>query len=200
MATLAQQSQPVEITSEPRHHLVLENQYVRVFDVTVEPKGTTLVHRHHHDYLFVTLGDSDVTSARPGEQPAHLVLKDGDTRFTAGNFAHAAINNSDKPFHNITIELVQRSTNVKTCEQNSSSCTAGGANALVIADQWTAVARELNSGHTHFDPQVSGPALAVLVSGGTPGQLKWADDGQELSFAPANAGAKYVVLQFRSKP
>jgi hypothetical protein len=36
--TLAQQQQPVEITSEPSHHLVLENQYVRVFDVTVAPK------------------------------------------------------------------------------------------------------------------------------------------------------------------
>lgn len=198
LATLAQQSQPVEITSEPRHHLVLENQYVRVFDVTVEPKGTTLVHRHNHDYLFVTLGDSDITSVRPGEQPVHLVVKDGETRFTPGNFAHAAINNSDKPFHNITIELLQPSTNVKTCEQNSSSC-AGGANALLTADQWTAVVRERNPGHAHFDPTVTGPALAVLVSGGPPGQLKWADDSQELTIAPAqHAGDKYVVLQFRS--
>jgi len=38
IATLAQQ-QSVEITSEPSHHLVLENAYVRVFDVTVAPKG-----------------------------------------------------------------------------------------------------------------------------------------------------------------
>ena len=40
---LAQQQQPVEITSEPRHHLVFENEYVRVFDVTVAPRDTTLV-------------------------------------------------------------------------------------------------------------------------------------------------------------
>src|SRR5258708_23187119 len=94
-ATLAQQQQSVEITSEPRHHLVFENEYVRVFDVTVAPRDTTLVHRHNFDYLFVTLGDSDVISARPGENPVALLLKDGEVRFTPGNFAHAAISNSD---------------------------------------------------------------------------------------------------------
>ena len=199
MATLAQQSQPVEITSEPRHHLVLENRYVRVFDVTVESKGSTLVHRHHYDYLFVTLGDSDITSVRPGEQPVHLLVKDGETRFTAGNFAHAAINNSDAPFHNITIELLQPSTNVKSCEQNPSSCMPADKNTLVTADQWTAVAQQLKGGHTQFDPKLAGPALAILVSGGAPGQLKWADNGQELSLPSAkDAGPKYVVLQFRS--
>ncbi|MGZ7106926.1 MAG: hypothetical protein ACXVKC_15930, partial [Candidatus Angelobacter sp.] len=81
-ATLAQQQQPVEITSEPSHHLVFQNEYVRVFDVTVAPKATTLVHKHNHDYLFVTLGDSDVVSVRPGEKPVALQLKDGEVRFT----------------------------------------------------------------------------------------------------------------------
>ncbi len=90
-ATLAQQQQSVEITSEPSHHLVLQNEYVRVFDVTVAPKATTLVHRHGYDYVFVTLGDSDVVSARVGEKPVPLHLKDGEVRYTPGNFAHAAI-------------------------------------------------------------------------------------------------------------
>ncbi len=115
IATLTQQ-QSVEITSEPSHHLVMENAYVRVFDVTVAPKATTLVHRHNNDYVFVTLGDSDVISARPGEKPAALLLKDGEIRYTPGKFAHAAINQSDKPFHNITIELLKAATNVKTCK------------------------------------------------------------------------------------
>ncbi|MGC2743027.1 MAG: hypothetical protein WA672_07550, partial [Candidatus Angelobacter sp.] len=106
-ATLAQPQQSVEITSEPSHHLVFQNEYVRVFDVTVAPRATTLVHKHNYDYLFVTLGDSDVVSVRPREKPVALQLKDGEVRFTAGNFAHAAINNSDRPFHNITIELLK---------------------------------------------------------------------------------------------
>ena len=93
-AALAQHQQSVEITSEPSHHLVFQNEYVRVFDVTVAPRATTLVHKHNYDYLFVTLGDSDVVSVRPGEKPVALKLKDGEVRFTPGNFAHAAINQS----------------------------------------------------------------------------------------------------------
>ena len=142
-AALAQQQQSVEITSEPSHHLVLQNEYVRVFDVTVAPKATTLVHRHNHDYLFVTLGDSDVVSARPGEKPVALLLKDGEVRFTPGNFAHAAINNSDRPFHNTTIELLKPSTNVKTCADScddlSTPCAGVCAQRrkLISSDQWS---------------------------------------------------------------
>jgi quercetin dioxygenase-like cupin family protein len=116
-AALAQQQQTVEITSEPSHHQVLENQYVRVFNVTVAPKAKTLIHRHNYDYLFVTLGDSDLINARVGEQPVPLQLKDGDVRYTPGHFAHAAINQSDQPFHNITIELLKPSSNVKRCTE-----------------------------------------------------------------------------------
>jgi quercetin dioxygenase-like cupin family protein len=119
-AALAQHQQSVEITSEPSHHLVFQNEYVRVFNVTVAPRATTLVHKHNYDYLFVTLGDSDVVSVRPGEKPVALKLKDGEVRYTPGNFAHAAINQSDRPFHNITIELLKPSRNVKTCD---SDCT-----------------------------------------------------------------------------
>src|SRR6266853_1417771 len=142
-AALAQQQQPVEITSEPRHHLIFENEYVRVFDVTVAPRDTTLVHRHNQDYLFVTLGDSDVVSARPGEKPVALQLKDGEVRFTPGNFAHAAINNSDRPFHNTTIELLKPSTNVKTCtgpcDDLSNLCAGICAQRrkLISSDQWS---------------------------------------------------------------
>ena len=128
-ATLAQQQQSVEITSEPSHHLVFQNEYVRVFDVTVAPKATTLVHRHNNDYLFVTLGDSDVISTRVGEKPAPLHLKDGEVRFTPGNFAHAAINESERPFHNITIELLKPSRSVENCTEacvaRQSKCTDG---------------------------------------------------------------------------
>jgi len=117
-ATLAQQPQSVvEITSEPSHHLVLENEYVRVFNVVVSPKATTLIHRHNHDYLFVTLGDSDLINARVNEKPVHLQLKDGDVRYTPGHFAHAAVNESVRPFHNTTIELLKPSSNVQQCTE-----------------------------------------------------------------------------------
>jgi len=56
----AQTTNEVEITAEPHHHQALENEYVRVFKVEVPPHNDTLMHWHHHDYFFVTLGDTQV--------------------------------------------------------------------------------------------------------------------------------------------
>jgi quercetin dioxygenase-like cupin family protein len=179
-ATLAQQQQSVEITSEPSHHLVFQNEYVRVFDVTVAPGATTLVHKHNHDYLFVTLGESDVVSARPGEKPVALQLKDGEVRYTPGNFAHAAINKSDQPFHNITIELLKQSTNVKICteacdsggcigsipstpDDNSPLPGCSGTIRRISADQWTASMAGLPPNST-WNRLPAGPTLLIAVT------------------------------------
>ena len=224
-AALAQQQQPVEITSEPRHHLVFENEYVRVFDVTVAPRDTTLVHRHNHDYLFVTLGDSDVTSARPGEKPVVLLLKDGEVRFTPGDFAHAAINNSDRPFHNITIELLQPSTNVKTCTENcdSGGCIGATLNSPVTgcpstvrrisADQWTVSLVTLLPSARMEQRTNAPPRLVVAVSDldfagqpetagndikRAPGYVGWVPAG--VSHPLTNNGsrpAQFVTLEFK---
>ncbi|HEY7405500.1 MAG TPA: hypothetical protein VIB39_18380 [Candidatus Angelobacter sp.] len=171
-ATLAQQQQPVEITSEPSHHLVLQNEYVRVFDVKVAPKTSTLIHRHGHDYLFVTLGDSDVTNTRVGEKPVPLHLKDGEVRYTPGNFAHAAINDRDQVFHNTTIELLQPATNVKTCTEScempapceSEKGICPTIAPLISSDQWTVLLIKFPPGSRLESHARSVPHLFVPVS------------------------------------
>jgi quercetin dioxygenase-like cupin family protein len=97
----------VPIDHEPMHHLFLENESARVFKVEVPAGGRTLMHRHDRDYLFVTLGDSDVINARRGEPARELKLKDGDIAYTAGGFEHIAINRAATPFRNVTIEVVK---------------------------------------------------------------------------------------------
>ena len=103
----AQAAQEVEITSEFHHHLVLANDQVRVFDVEIPPHAETLVHRHRHDYIYVTLGHSTVVNAVKGEEPVNLEMQDGQTGFLAGGFAHTARNVSAQPYRNVTIELLQ---------------------------------------------------------------------------------------------
>src|SRR5689334_19439930 len=46
---------PVPISEEPHHRLVLQNDFTRVYDVTVPPLDTTLLHQHDLPYLYVTL-------------------------------------------------------------------------------------------------------------------------------------------------
>jgi beta-alanine degradation protein BauB len=110
--------QVVPIAEEHHHHLVLENEYVRVFHVEVAPHSETLYHQHDMDYVFVTLGDSAVESVRVGGKPVKLELKDGDTRFTKGGFAHKAVNLGDKPFVNVTVEL----KTVSAKEEGAATC------------------------------------------------------------------------------
>lgn len=218
---LAQQQQSVEIISEPSHHLVFQNEYVRVFDVTVAPKATTLVHKHNYDYLFVTLGDSDVVSVRPGEKPVALKLKDGEVRFTPGNFAHAAINQADRPFHNTTIELLQSSANVKTCTDScddlSNPCAGicTQRRKLISSDQWsvwlitvppTAHAEK----YLHAVPQLIVPVfnLGFGVQDGSadtpiirgPGQIDWLTGGpMHALINKAKTSASFIALEFNQE-
>jgi quercetin dioxygenase-like cupin family protein len=217
-ATLAQQ-QSVEITSEPSHHLVFQNEYVRVFDVTVAPRATTLIHKHNHDYLFVTLGDSDVVSERVGEKPAALQLKDGEVRYTPGNFAHAAVNKSDQPFHNITIELLQPSSNVLPClgkcgEFAKEKVTVPDYTRLIVADQWAAWLATLppssRDESVHPTPHLVIPVsdLDLTEQSGfsrrdikrAPGEIDWVPTGvrQTLKNNSLKA-AQFVLLEFKTE-
>lgn len=96
----------VPITGERNHHLVISNEYVRVFQVEVPPRAETLYHQHNYDYLYVAIGDADVTSTRLHENPVTIRLKDGEVELAKGPFAHKAGNNRDQPFRNVTIELL----------------------------------------------------------------------------------------------
>jgi mannose-6-phosphate isomerase-like protein (cupin superfamily) len=104
---LPAQTPEVEITAEPHHHQIFANAQVRVFNVEVPPYSDTLMHWHRHDYIYVTLGDSQVVNAVKGKDPVTVSLHDGDTFFLPAPFAHVARNLSDKPFRNVTIELLQ---------------------------------------------------------------------------------------------
>jgi quercetin dioxygenase-like cupin family protein len=132
----AQTTTGVEITAEPSHHLVLENEYVRVFKVEVAPQVSTLMHRHRHDYVFVTLGDAHLSNEVEGKPPTDVKLADGETRFTPGNFAHIARNLSDQPFRNVTIELVQdeklRQTPSHWPEESGEKAFPGGRSKILF--------------------------------------------------------------------
>ena len=96
---------PVPLSAEPHHRLVLQNDYIRVYNVGVPPQDATLLHQHDLPYLYVTLGPADLINAVVGQPEAHLVLQDGDTRYSHGHFAHLVRTDSGVAFHNITIEL-----------------------------------------------------------------------------------------------
>ena len=96
----------VPVSAEPHHAHVFQNDYVRVYNVTVPPLDATMLHQHDLPYIYLTLGTTDVINAVAGKPEAHLLLEDGSTRYSPGGFAHIARTDAGILFRNITVELV----------------------------------------------------------------------------------------------
>jgi quercetin dioxygenase-like cupin family protein len=207
------------ITAEPSHHLALENEHVRVFQVEVAPRTATLMHRHSHDYLFVTLGNSRVSNEVDGKPPVELSLADGDTRFTPGNFAHIARNLSDQAFRNVTIELMQ-DEKLRTApspwpmEGGDKEFPGGRIKVLFVRDGARVSQIELQPEATMPSHHHDGPHLLVAVSdldvrsdvdgmGPMPGkfksgEVKWLPGGYTHTLT--NVGkdtARFVTVEFK---
>jgi hypothetical protein len=97
----------VPLSEEHHHHLVLENSYVRIYEVEVPAHDATLMHQHDQDDVCVVFGDSDVTNTVAGKAPLRLPLPDGTVHFSRGPFAHIVANNAGTAFRNITIVLLR---------------------------------------------------------------------------------------------
>jgi len=208
----------VEITSEPSHHLALENEFVRVFKVEVAPHAATLMHRHRHDYMFVTLGDSHVSNEVEGKPAAELTLADGDTHFAPGNFAHVARNLAGTPFRNVTIEILQdaklRAAPSAWKEESGETAFAGGRSKILFVKDSVRVSEiDLDAGATMPSHHHGGPHLLVAVSdldlrsdvegmGPMPGKftsgdIKWLPGGYTHTLTnTGNRAARFVTVEF----
>jgi quercetin dioxygenase-like cupin family protein len=159
----------VEITAEPSHHLALENEYVRVFKVEVAPHASTLMHRHNHDYVYVTIGDAHLSNEVEGKPPVDVKLSNGDTRFTPGNFAHIAKNLSDQPFRNVTIELMQdeklRQASSHWAEEAGEKTFPGGRSKILFVKDGVRVSEvDLEPDATIPSHHHDGPHVLVAIS------------------------------------
>jgi hypothetical protein len=103
----------VPLANEPHHHLMFQNNFVNAYYVEVPPHESTLVHRHEYDYIFVSLGPSDIINAAVGKPEVHQELKDEEIHFARGGLVHAAQNLSDKPFRNLTIAFPHAQQNLR---------------------------------------------------------------------------------------
>ncbi len=98
--------QVVEIEQEPRHHLVIENEFVRAFAVEIAPHDRTLCHHHPHDYVLYVAGDAEIVSAARDEQPKLLSYGDGECELLSAGMVHVVENRGTAAFRNVVVELL----------------------------------------------------------------------------------------------
>jgi quercetin dioxygenase-like cupin family protein len=209
----------VEITAEPGHHLTLENEYIRAFNVEVPPHSPTLLHRHRHDYIFITLGDTQVENDVEGKPPVTLQLKDGETRFVPGGFAHIAKNLTGQPFRNVTIEFLKdeeaRKAPATWNEERGLHVLNGGTiDIMFVKDNVRVSEVDLQPGgvvpmHHHDTPHLAVAITDIELrseSEGKPpvtlalksGEMKWVPAG--LTHTITNIGkqpARLITLEFK---
>jgi quercetin dioxygenase-like cupin family protein len=98
---------PVEIKGEPRHHPKFENEFVKIWDVTVPVGDATLWHAHRNDNVVVTLAPAKLHIETLGRDPVDAEWKYGEVRFSKATYVHRAMNAGTTAFHNLTIELLK---------------------------------------------------------------------------------------------
>jgi len=220
----AQAAQEVEITAEPHHQLVFANNQVRVFNVEIPPHAETLMHWHRHDYIYVTLGHSQVVNTVKGKEPVTVEMQDGQTGFLPGSFAHIARNLSGQPYRNVTIELLQNDKlrhspahwdAAHPEEDRGLDILSGGTKEILFVKDGVRVAEvELQPGgviplHHHAGPhlvvaltdyelrsEVEGKSSETIIM--KRGESRWTAGGY--SHSVTNSGqqpAKFIALEFR---
>jgi hypothetical protein len=224
---VAQAAAPeVEITNESHHRLVLENKYIRVFDVEIPAHSETLMHWHRHDYIYVTIGDTEVVNTVKGKPSVTVKFQDGQTGFSSAGFAHLVRPTDDHSFHNLTIEILDDATlrnlpspwtSNKDSNRNDDrglEVLAGGtAQVLFVKDAIRVTEFEVQPGAV-VPMQHKGPQLLVAVSdlelraGAASGakaahsvllksgDVKWLSAHDSSASAASGHGAKFVTLEF----
>jgi hypothetical protein len=95
------------VRNEPRHHNVFENDYVRVLDVFIGPKDTTLYHLHNTPSVFIILTKAKAASQLAGKQSQEGISLPGTITYdslTTPRF-HRVWNEDTGWFHVMDIEL-----------------------------------------------------------------------------------------------
>ncbi|HJZ63963.1 MAG TPA: hypothetical protein VKD70_06575 [Candidatus Acidoferrum sp.] len=101
--------EPVPVEQEPHHHVVFQNQYVRVLDVLFPPGDPSLFHTHSNDNVSVAIG-GDLTKSQVmgGEWSEPVKVVPGQVAFHKAKgqpYMHRVGSAGTQAFHVIDAEI-----------------------------------------------------------------------------------------------
>jgi hypothetical protein len=192
----AVEKQVVPIADEPHHQIVLRNDFVHVYSVSVPPLDATLIHKHDLPYLAVSLGATEVENDVVGKPAVRLSLEDGQVTYSPGGFAHAVRTDAGMVFRNVTVELVKPQGTAKNlckqivpgplaCPQESAKDKKSAAGAgddditYFETDEMRVDLIKVSSGHDYVEAMPKRNAVLVAL---TNADLDVNLDGEHSSF------------------
>ena len=111
-------SAQVPVREEPRHKVVLENDYVRLLDVHIAAHDTTLTHIHAAPSVIVFLSGTTIGTQIVGDKANISDVNPGQTSYAAYDekpITHRVWNQSNSTFHVMDIELVKKNISDDSC-------------------------------------------------------------------------------------
>jgi len=99
----------VHVKDEPRHHNVFENEFVRILDVHLGPKDTTIYHLHNTPSVFIIFTNTNVGSQLIGKQPEKGINLPGAITYDSLTTPriHRVWNEDTGWFHVMDVELTR---------------------------------------------------------------------------------------------
>ena len=217
-----QESVPIPLASEPHHHLMLENEYIRLYQVEVAPHDSVKLHRHDTDAISLSLSNSVVTVRFPGKADVTQKLTNGQIRLQARGYVHSTLVEEGPPFRNVTVELLIPQTAIRN------ACAPIWANQplhceglrdarvgvpQVESDQTTVGLVEVKSGERIELGQPGFTTLVVALDAGAAqakengsarslnsGDFVWIDSGKVASFrSDGDNEVRLVSFRFQAR-
>src|ERR1700754_338996 len=103
-------SAQVQVSQEPRHHKVFENEWVRILDVRIGPGDTSQYHKHSTPSIFIVLGNTK-TGSQAIIEPIHRSFNKESIWFEGFYDTpriHRVWNEDTVEFHTIDMELLHK--------------------------------------------------------------------------------------------
>lgn len=72
----------VEVRDEPRHRHRFENERIRLYDVLIPPKDTSLFHRHSRNTVYLVVQATTLNTQLPGAAPFAARIKQSAVTYT----------------------------------------------------------------------------------------------------------------------
>jgi hypothetical protein len=113
------------LEDESHYRLVFENSYARVFRATLPGHAATLAHRHDLPYVYVALGPADFVDAVADKPEEHIVMTNGQVRYSQGRFTHIVRTDSGSPLDGIIIELSKPQGGAQNTQNTCGDIVAG---------------------------------------------------------------------------
>ncbi|HMJ47993.1 MAG TPA: hypothetical protein VK498_11735 [Ferruginibacter sp.] len=197
----------VPVSSEPRHHPVFENKYLRLLDVWIPPRDTSLFHTHSTPSLFLHLSNTYISSQLIGKEWIREQAIYGKTwfrSFSPDSMVHRVANLDKVPLHVIDIEILSGYDSLVTFEpmslpliyENEKSyayrLTDSTINSNIIQNRGPMVATLAAGSKVHFYNANTNKSTEILQ-----GKYLYIEPGTSFYFIPSKGEINLVLFEIK---